>query len=380
MLFKKRGLVLICTNLLNNFSQSSRTQFMSIPKIILDCERIKYPNTGLHHFCIHLGRSLQQFSDPTQESIYLYLNKADRKFFSADTKYIHQHLAHKFLLPNTSSYRIWHSTHQLSQYFPRHSKTKIVLTIHDLNFLYDTSKSGSKNKSVLQKIQSRIDRADEIVCISQFTLSDVQAHLQLRDKPCRVIHNGCNIELLSTLNRPYSAPKGPFLYTIGTIAEKKNFHVLPALLVNNDWQLVISGITQSSYYYEKIIATAKQQGVADRLIFTGPVSENDKQWYMKHCEAFVFPSIAEGFGLPVIEAMYFGKPVILSTHTALPEIGGAQAYYFNSFDPSSMQEVLQKSLQHYAEKDNHDDIVARANQFSWKNAALQYLDVYRALY
>ncbi len=353
---------------------------MSIPKIILDCERIKYPNTGLYHFCIHLGLSLQQFSDAQKESIYLYLNNADRHLFSADSKFIHQHLIHKFLLPNTSSYRIWHSTHQLSQYFPRLSKTKIVLTIHDLNFLYDTSKSLAKKKSILQKIQSRIDRADEIVSISQFTLSQVQSHLQLRDKSCRVIHNGCNIEPMPTLNRPLGAPPTSFLYTIGTIAEKKNFHVLPSLLVNNDWRLVVSGITQSTSYYEKIITAAQQQGVADRLIFTGPVSENDKQWYMKHCNAFVFPSVAEGFGLPVIEAMYFGKPVILSKHTALPEIGGAQAYYFDSFDPSSMQEVLQKSLRHYAEKDNHNDIVARANQFSWKNAAMQYLEVYRTLY
>jgi glycosyltransferase involved in cell wall biosynthesis len=323
---------------------------------------------------------LQQFADPQKESINLYLNKADRHFFSADSKFLCQHLIHKFWMPNTSSYQIWHSTHQLSPYFPRHSKIKIVLTIHDLNFLYDTHKSWSKKKSILQKIQSRIDHADAIVCISQFTFTEVQAHLQLRNKPCRVIHNGCNIELLPTLNRPANAPTSPFLYTVGTIAEKKNFHVLPSLLVNNDWQLVVSGITQSTTYYDKIIATAKQQGVADRLILTGPVSENDKQWYMKHCEAFVFPSIAEGFGLPVIEAMYFGKPVILSTHTALPEIGGAQAYYFDSFDPSSMQEVLQKSLKHFTEKDNHDDIVARANQFSWKNAALQYLDVYRTLY
>ena len=353
---------------------------MSLSKIILDCERLKYPNTGLYHFCLQLAKALQKEADPANESIYLYLNKADKHLFSPDSTCIHQHLLHKFWMPPTNAYRIWHSTHQLSDYFPTHSRIKKVLTIHDLNFLYDASKSAVKKKSMLQKIQSRIDRADEIVAISYFTLSDVQTHLQLRDQSYRVIHNGCNIQPLSSLDRPQDAPEGPFLYAIGTIAEKKNFHVLPSLLVNNDLRLVISGITQSASYHQQIIAAAQQHGVTNRLVFTGPVSENDKQWYLKHCQAFVFPSIAEGFGLPVIEAMYFGKLVILSRHTALPEIGGEQAYYFDSFDPASMQEVLLKSLAHYSAKTNHDDIVARAKLFNWQHAAIQYLSLYRQLY
>jgi glycosyltransferase involved in cell wall biosynthesis len=119
--------------------------------------------------------------------------------------------------------------------------------------------------------------------------------------------------------------------------------------------------------------------VPDRIIFTGPISENDKKWYLSNCTAFVFPSIAEGFGLPVIEAMYYGKPVILSRCTSLPEIGGDCAYYFDNFDPAHMQEVLVKSLDHYNKTKPREKIKARAKFFSWERAAMEYLNLYRSL-
>ena len=72
---------------------------------------------------------------------------------------------------------------------------------------------------------------------------------------------------------------------------------------------MIAGVTHQPWYQRKIEEEAKRLGVTERVIFTGAISENDKYWYYQNCTAFVFPSIAEGFGLPVIEAMYFGKPV-----------------------------------------------------------------------
>ena len=83
-------------------------------------------------------------------------------------------------------------------------------------------------------------------------------------------------------------------------------------------------------YEARILEIAKKIGVADRLVMTGLISEEQKYRYLKECSLFVFPSIAEGFGLPVIEAMAFGKKVLLSRHTCLPEIGGDHAYYLDS--------------------------------------------------
>jgi glycosyltransferase involved in cell wall biosynthesis len=96
--------------------------------------------------------------------------------------------------------------------------------------------------------------------------------------------------------------------------------------------------------------------------------------------AFVFPSISEGFGLPVIEAMHFGKPVILATLTSLPEIGSDAAYYFPSFDPDDMQAVFYNSLQHYSvNKTQEQKIKNRSADFSWGKAAQQYAAIYKQL-
>jgi glycosyltransferase involved in cell wall biosynthesis len=90
--------------------------------------------------------------------------------------------------------------------------------------------------------------------------------------------------------------------------------------------------------------------------------------------------LAEGFGLPVIEAMHFGKPVFLSKFTSLPEIGGDVAYYFDSFDGDSMRKTLDEGLQHYVQNKPQSAIQKRSQLFSWEIAAKEYLEIYRSLY
>ena len=121
---------------------------------------------------------------------------------------------------------------------------------------------------------------------------------------------------------------------------------------------------------------AQKFGVADRVKITGPISEEDKAWYYKNCEAFVFPSIAEGFGLPVIEAMHFGKPVFLSTHTSLPEIGGDAAFYFENFEPETMQNAFAKGMETFKTNNMQQKVIAHAMQFDWQETARQYLKLY----
>ncbi len=343
---------------------------------MIDCERMKYPFTGLYYYCLHLKKNLETI---TRDKELCYYVRAMNKSLFRDGCVVNQHSLHKFFFPPVKDYSIWHSTYQGTMYYPWKQKIKILFTVHDLNFLYDDSKPDWKKKRYLAQVAAKIDRADHVVAISNFVLDDVKKHINLKGKPCTVIYNGCNIEEIAALSEPAYKPTSPFLFSVGTIVDKKNFHVLPALLQNNDRQLLIAGVTNSQDYKTKIINEARTLGVEDRVIFTGPVSENDKQWYYKNCEAFVFPSISEGFGLPVIEAMYFGKPVILSTHTSLPEVGGSAAYYFKNFEPGHMQMVLSDALEDYKTNDRAGKIKERAISFDWKNTAEQYLEVYNKL-
>lgn len=346
--------------------------------ILFDAERLKYPHTGLYHFCYQLGKHLIHSEDPLHSDVGFFLPKKAMGIYGEAIELFQQQEWHKLWLPLSKSTKVWHATHQSSRYFPSRSAAAIVLTIHDLNFLY-TDKSEGEKKSLLRQLQRQIDRAQVVTFISQFTQQDCQQHLNLQNKPQQVIYNGCNIEPLEHLAEPTNAPKQPFLFSIGTIMAKKNFHVLPGLLVGNDRQLVISGIVQQESYRQQILEEAKRWNVADRVHFTGPISENDKQWYLRNCEAFLFPSLMEGFGLPVVEAMRFGKPVFLSTATSLPEIGGNAAFYFPNFDQQKMQTILEKGLSTYRANHMENEIRNRALAFSWTSAATDYLEIYRRL-
>ena len=113
----------------------------------------------------------------------------------------------------------------------------------------------------------------------------------------------------------------------------------------------------------------------------GKINTEEKQFYLQHCTAFVFPSLLEGFGIPPIEAMRFGKPVFLSNLTSLPEIGGEKAFYWDNFDAKYMATIFEKGMYVFeANKTAFEKAyIERAKGFNWDKAALEYADVYRSL-
>ena len=147
-----------------------------------------------------------------------------------------------------------------------------------------------------------------------------------------------------------------------------------------DYNLIISG-NDTKKYGEVIRKLIDKNGLQNQVFLTGKVSDEGKQYYMKNCAAFLFPSIREGFGLPPIEAMSFGKPVFLSDKTSLPEIGGDVASYWANFDPEYMKDVLFNGLDHFnANKNEIEPLMKkRAASFDWKVAAAEYLKVYKQI-
>ena len=95
--------------------------------------------------------------------------------------------------------------------------------------------------------------------------------------------------------------------------------------------------------------------------------------------AFVHPSLAEGFGAPVVEAMKFGKPLFLSSRTSLPEIGGNAAFYFSSFEGTHMQQVFKSGMQQFHQQNMAEMVRQRGMSFDWKISAVKYLEVYKSL-
>jgi glycosyltransferase involved in cell wall biosynthesis len=176
-------------------------------------------------------------------------------------------------------------------------------------------------------------------------------------------------------------PHRPFLFGIGYVNQKKNYHVLLSLLkAQEDLELLIAGRLDEPDYIQDMQLTAKKWGVDERLRLLGPITENEKSWYMSNCHAFMHPSKAEGFGLPVVEAMSFGKPVFISQLTSLPEIGGDVAFYFSSFEESHMLLAFHEGMQRYTREDMSTVLKSRSREFCWKKSADNYINVYKSLF
>ncbi|WP_164108909.1 MULTISPECIES: glycosyltransferase family 4 protein [Sphingobacterium] len=341
---------------------------------------MKYQHTGLYYFCLHLGKAVLDLC-PEDKEFQFYLNRKLSIPFGSQAQYINQRSLHKFLKPRYEGVDLWHSTFQLSSYIPSDKKIKVVSTIHDLNFLKE-DKSSQKRAKYLKKIQSLIDRSSSIIAISNYVKQDLLEHCELGEKTIQVIYNGCNIDENIHLRYENDIPliPGEYIYSLGTIARKKNIHTLPYLLKGNNLKLVISGIVQEPDYLEYIKRIASSIGVAGRVFYTGPVTEREKLNYLKHCSIFAFPSIAEGFGLPVIEAMSLGRKVLLSTYTSLPEVGGPEAFYLEETSIEYMESFGKLHLEDILNGPNREEeIKGWTSQFSWKEAAKKYWTLYERL-
>lgn len=344
---------------------------------------MKFPHSGLFQYCHHLGEHINQLlHEANQPLMRLYLPPRKKLSLRPQSYHLVEQKWHRLIQPFLFNCRIWHAPFQSGRIVPdkkRFPTLKIVLTIHDLNVLHEGKPEAVQQKS-LAHTQSLIDQSDAIVCISEFTRNDVLTHCQTDGKPIHVIHNGAPQRPDAPNDVSAYRPANDFLLGIGYLNAKKNFHVLlPLLEANQELELVIIGHHDDPDYVARMIAEAQQLGIAHRLKLPGTVSEADKRWYLAHCKALVHPSLAEGFGLPVIEAMQVGKPVFLSTRTSLPEVGGSAAFYFPDFKPETVQAVFAHGMRAAETPEHKAAILQNAARFDWEESARQYLSVYQSL-
>jgi glycosyltransferase involved in cell wall biosynthesis len=364
-------------------------------QIMLELERLRNINNGLGQFCWNLYQALQveikeQNPEHELELAVLLPKKSVSVAISAQTQ-IKAAWWHKIFGIQTNS-AVWHCMHQESSYWPfkfwnRNKLPKVILTVHDLNFLKLDRYSGFRKWLKIRQLQSRIDKAHAIVCISEFTKTELLHQVKLKyNQPIEVIYNG---NCLQTELEPVSVnlPKGgaPFVFSIGMHPKKQYDKLLPLLASQPDIIWVIAGAGQENYH-NTLKHEAEKLGCSDRLVLCGSVTEAEKLWLYQQCEALWFPSGAEGFGLPIIEAFSVGKPVFAWHGTSLPEIGGDLSFYWHSWLPEHLAEVWQSGMrgwsagEKFAEGENYPDRAkAYAADFTWKRAAQAYLRLYREI-
>ncbi len=348
--------------------------------IILDCELMKHRHSGLYQYCLNIGNYVDRLfiKNGSQDNIRYYVPRAELSTFDHKNNCIEEKKYHKILKPFLWDCKIWHAPFQSGRIVPVNKKIKVVLTIHDLNCLHEGKPIAEQLKS-LAHTQRLIDRADAIICISEFCKQDVLANCEVREKPVHVIHNGTHRLLEPELNSISYRPNAPFLFGMGYVNRKKNFHVLLPLLQHNEFELVIAGRLDEPDYIHFIREQSIALGIEERIHLLGPVSEREKAWYLNNCIAYMHPSLAEGFGAPVVEAMAFGKPLFLSNYTSLPEIGGDVAFYFSNFEQEHMRFVFDQGMSEYQRNGLSKRIILKGNEYNWEKKAADYVAVYHAL-
>ena len=270
---------------------------------------------------------------------------------------------------------LWHTTDQLF-ISRRHAKGMInLLTIHDLNFLYE--KKGIHRIKSLLKLKWFVKRSDYITVISEYVKKDVLSHVNIGEKTLHVIYNG----IQDTTKDPQVKPTfindtKKFFFTIGQTRKKKNFQTLiPMMKYFPEYNLYICGKKYHKFIGE--LESLKERCRADNVFITGEITDEERNWMYAHCEAFLFPSLFEGFGLPVLEAMRYNCKVFSSRYTSLPEICKDHATYFDSFGSEEMANTIKEGLTNW---DKNGELSLAAKEYSMSYNYDKYMKQYIALY
>ncbi|GAB4034018.1 glycosyltransferase family 4 protein [Spirosoma gilvum] len=358
-----------------------------MPTLFIDAERLRDLNSGLGQVCLHLGHELVQ-QRPADWKMTFLVPKGKAGIFGDSVEYIEASWQRKLWI--SGKYDVWHCLHQDSSYLPRslqNGPAQLMLTIYDLNFLERADYSDAKKNRRIAQLQRKIDRSTLLTAGSAYTESVVRGNLNVPDLlPLQVVYTGVAVD---PKNAPAELPQhssiqaftsSPFFLFVGVIHPKKNVHtLLPLLEAFPDYRLILAGPNRHPYA-QHILEQAQKLDVADRLLMPGPVDESTKLWLYAHCSAFLFPSLSEGFGLPVAEAMTFGKPVFISRLTSLPEVGGKEAYYFENFEPESMAQTLDEGIRDFNQNPlRQERLRRRAATFSWPSVANEYWELYKGL-
>ncbi len=368
----------------SRFANFAENRLIAMPSLFIDAERLRDLNSGLGQVCLHLGHELVR-QRPADWQLTFLVPKGQSGIFGDTVSYVEAWWLRKVWI--AGQFDVWHCLHQDSAYLPHAGQGKLMLTIYDLNFLERSDYSAARKARRLATLQRKIDRASLLTAGSKYTGQVVREHLRVPDAlPFPVVHTGVAVDPSRTpSDLPADSPiraftDSPFFFFVGVVHPKKNVHtLLPLLEAFPDYRLVLAG-PDGHPYAQHIREQAQKLGVADRLLMPGAIDEGTKLWLYDHCEAFLFPSLSEGFGLPVAEAMTFGKPVFISSLTSLPDVGGKEAYYFEDFEPETMARTLHDGLHDFGQNTlRQERLRKRAAQFTWPSVAGEYWKLYKSL-
>jgi glycosyltransferase involved in cell wall biosynthesis len=364
------------------------------PVIALDARLVGYA-AGLARYAVLLADALAQLDGPER---YVILRGRRAPHLTVTGPRTHtrsmltppHHRLERLALPlEMMARQPWPGLlHSVDHVAPIWGPWRSVVTLHDLAFLLYPATHTPASRAYYAATGESVRRAERVVAVSQRTASDAVRLLGVDPARMRVVHEAAapgffprsSDALPALAQRLGFSLEQPYALFVGTLEPRKN---LPLLLEafgllrrHLDAQLLIVG--RRGWLEEPIFAAHARSGVGDAAHFLGQLGEEDLAVLYSHAGVFVLPSLYEGFGLPVLEAMACGAPVVCSNSGPLPEVAGDAAVLLKPEDApdwaSAMLDVLTNGALATRLRERG---FARASEFSWEGMARATREVYR---
>lgn len=284
---------------------------------------------------------------------------------------------------------VFHCSEQFQFIPPRGAA---VLTIHDLTSLSHPEWHENENTTLHNTKERFATRATRLIAVSHATRRDIERYLNIPSERISVVyeaagpqfHTHAPNETQVVLNG-YGLKRDGYILTVGTLEPRKNHirlieayaQLRATMAAQGEAAPPLAIVGGHGWKYEAILAAPERAGVAAHVRWLGKVPAADLPLLMSGAAVFIYPSLYEGFGLPVLEALACGAPVIAANTSSLPEVLGEAGMYCEPLQPESMAQTLAQVLTDTALRQRLRQAgPARATHFSWERAARETLEVY----
>lgn len=337
-------------------------------KIGYESKRIFHNKTGLGNYSRDMIRVLSTYFPDNTYNLY-NPKKTKQILFKVNNTNVFEHLPKSSF--SKKFYNYWRQKsvvkdlvddniklyHGLSGELPSglsKNNIKSIVTIHDLIFMRYPNLYSFVDRTIhYLKFKKAANSADRIIAISEQTKKDIVRFLKIKPEKIDVIYQGCQDVFKKNysdaekkkVHSKFNLPE-QFILNVGTIETRKNALLIVKAIKNCDTHLVIIG--KKTKYLDKIQAYIEQHNLQDKVLFLKGLTSNELAIVYQLATIFVYPSIFEGFGIPIIEALYSKTPVITNKFGVFPEAGGPNSIYI---DPENAEE-LEIKIKHLLENES----------------------------
>ncbi len=374
-------------------------------RIGIDCRTILNPKlgeqAGVGHYTFYLVKNLLKFDKKNHYVLFFDWRFRDYKDFEQSNVTISNFPFSQYnkFMPFAYSHMLIAASlmkakldvfHSPISSLPLTYTRKSIITVHDLAIYKNPSWFPSQIFSTKLLVPQSLRKADKIIAVSNSTKKDLQQIFNVSSKKIKVIFEGAYVDKIAVKNKKVDSMDrfklGPkYILNIGTLVPRKNIISLiraykqlikmePGL---GEYQLILAGA--KGYKSEEVFNEIKDLRLNKQVKYLGYVTHNQKMELLKKATCFIFPSSYEGFGLPVLEAMSLGTPVITSNISSLPEVAGNAALLIDPEDVQDITKALKKLLLD-KKLQNKLKIAGKkqAELFTWEKAAKETIKLYQS--